>query len=156
VTMAPVSDTAKGTVNETVNQATSEADGKHTAGLPRLLPLVPGVPEDVRTHLARYGRPPMGNPHLIQAVEQAGLTGRGGAAFPVHRKMAIVAQARGRKVIVANGAGEKFDVPFAGAYLEGVDVAQRQVRMNLPEGMLEINAPVTSEEKKEQQSERKK
>ena len=108
MTMAPisdtVSDTAKGTVNETVNQATGEADGKHAAGLPRLLPLVPGVPEDVRTHLARYGRPPMGNPHLIQAVEQAGLTGRGGAAFPVHRKMAIVAQARGRKVIVANGA----------------------------------------------------
>jgi len=63
-------------------------------------------------------------------------------------------------LIVANGAGgaagEKFDVPFAEAYLEGVDTAQRQVRMNLPEGLLEINAPVTAEEKKEQQSERKK
>ena len=54
-------------------------------------------------------------------------------------------------LIVANGAGKKFDVPFAEAYLEGVDVAQRQVRMNLPEGMLEINAPVTAEEKQEQQ-----
>lgn len=63
-------------------------------------------------------------------------------------------------LIVANGAGgakgKKFDVPFAEAYLEGVDLSQRQVRMNLPEGMLEINAPVTAEEKKEQQSERKK
>jgi len=59
-------------------------------------------------------------------------------------------------LIVANGAGKKFDVPFAEAYLEGVDTAQRQVRMNLPGGMLEINAPVTAEEKKEQQSERKK
>ncbi len=47
-------------------------------------------------------------------------------------------------------------MPFAEAYLEGVDTAQRQVRMNLPEGMLEINAPVTAEEKQEQQSERKK
>ena len=28
--------------------------------------------------------------------------------------------------------------------------------MNLPEGMLEINAPVTAEEKQEQQNERKK
>ena len=28
--------------------------------------------------------------------------------------------------------------------------------MNLPEGMLEINAPMTAEEKQEQQSERKK
>ena len=58
-------------------------------------------------------------------------------------------------LIVAN-AGKKFDVPFAEAYLEGVDTAQRQVRMNLPEGMLEINAPVTQEEKQAQQSARKK
>jgi 16S rRNA processing protein RimM len=57
-------------------------------------------------------------------------------------------------LIVAN-AGKKFDVPFAEAYLEGIDKAQRQVRMNLPEGMLEINAPVTAEEKREQKSERK-
>jgi 16S rRNA processing protein RimM len=58
-------------------------------------------------------------------------------------------------LIVAGSAGKKFDVPFAEAYLEGVDVGKRQVRMNLPEGMLEINAPVTAEEKREQQSERK-
>jgi len=75
-------------------------------GLPRLLPLVSGVPEDLRAHLARYGRPPYrGGPGLlIHGVEAAGLTGRGGAAFPVHRKLAVVAAARGRKVIVANGA----------------------------------------------------
>ena len=75
-------------------------------GLPRLLPLVPGVPEDLRAHLARYGRPPYrGGPGLlIHGVEAAGLTGRGGAAFPVARKLAVVAGARGRKVIVANGA----------------------------------------------------
>ncbi len=59
-------------------------------------------------------------------------------------------------LIVANGAGKKFDVPFAEAYLEGVDTAQRQVRMNLPEGMLEVNAPMSPDEKQEQKSERKK
>lgn len=59
-------------------------------------------------------------------------------------------------LIVANGAGKKFDVPFAEAYLEGVDIAQHQVRMNLPEGMLEVNAPITAEEKKEQQWETRK
>jgi 16S rRNA processing protein RimM len=59
-------------------------------------------------------------------------------------------------LIVVNSAGKKFDVPFAEAYLEGVDTAQRQVRMNLPEGMLEVNAPVTAEEKQQQQPERKK
>jgi NADH:ubiquinone oxidoreductase subunit F (NADH-binding) len=75
-------------------------------GLPRLLPPVPGVPEDLRAHLARYGRPPYrgGAGLLIRGAEAAGLTGRGGAAFPVYRKMAIAAGARGRKVIVANGA----------------------------------------------------
>jgi len=58
-------------------------------------------------------------------------------------------------LIVADSAGKKYDVPFADAYLEGVDTAQHQVRMNLPEGLLEVNAPVTAEEK-QQQSERKK
>ncbi len=53
-------------------------------------------------------------------------------------------------LIIANSSGEKFDVPFAEAYLESVDIAQRQVRMNLPEGMLQINAPMTAEEKREQ------
>ena len=64
-------------------------------------------------------------------------------------------------LIVTDARGRKFDVPFAEAYLdgidrEGVDLAQRQVRMNLPEGMLEVNAPVTAEEKQEQKTERKK
>jgi 16S rRNA processing protein RimM len=58
-------------------------------------------------------------------------------------------------LIIAGAAGKKFDVPFAQAYLEGVDVAHQQVRMKLPEGMLDINGPVTAEEKQEQQSERK-
>jgi NADH:ubiquinone oxidoreductase subunit F (NADH-binding) len=91
----------------TVNEpAPGAAAGQTRNGLPRLLPLIPGVPEDLRAHLARYGRPPYrGGPGtLIHGAEAAGLTGRGGAAFPVHRKLAVVAGARGRKVIVANGA----------------------------------------------------
>ncbi len=52
-------------------------------------------------------------------------------------------------MIVADRAGNRLDVPFAEAYLEKVDVARRQVRMNLPEGLLEVNAPVTAEEKRE-------
>ena len=55
-------------------------------------------------------------------------------------------------LIVADntGKGKKFDVPFAEAYLEGVDIARRQVRMRLPEGLLDVNAPLTAEEKQEQ------
>jgi 16S rRNA processing protein RimM len=53
-------------------------------------------------------------------------------------------------LIVASGAGTKLEIPFAEAYLEGVDVSRREVRMKLPQGMLEINAPLTDEEKRRQ------
>jgi len=33
-----------------------------------------------------------------------------------------------------------------------VDLAGKQLRMRLPEGMLEINAPLTAEEKQQQRS----
>jgi len=45
------------------------------------------------------------------------------------------------------GEFTKYDVPFAQAYLDGVNLARKEVRMRLPEGMLEINAPMTAEEK---------
>jgi NADH:ubiquinone oxidoreductase subunit F (NADH-binding) len=74
-----------------------------TAVLPRLLP---SQPEDLRGHLARFGPVPYreATGALIRDVQAAGLTGRGGAAFPMHRKLTAVATARGRKVVVANGA----------------------------------------------------
>jgi len=53
-------------------------------------------------------------------------------------------------LMVGDSTGKKFDIPLADAYLEAMDVARKEVRMNLPEGMLEINAPVTNEEKLEQ------
>src|SRR5271166_3702595 len=79
------------------------APARPPAGLPRLLP---PTPEDLRGHLARLGPTPYRGRAglLIGDIETSGLTGRGGAAFPVYRKMAIVAGARGRKVMVANGA----------------------------------------------------
>ena len=55
-------------------------------------------------------------------------------------------------IVAAGGAanGKKFDIPFAEAYLEGVDLAQKVVRMKLPEGLLEINSPISADEKLEQ------
>jgi 16S rRNA processing protein RimM len=58
-------------------------------------------------------------------------------------------------LVVRDARARVFEVPFAEAYLAGpfvesVDVQQKQVRMNLPDGLLEVNAPLTAEEKREQ------
>ncbi|HUJ07935.1 MAG TPA: NADH-ubiquinone oxidoreductase-F iron-sulfur binding region domain-containing protein [Streptosporangiaceae bacterium] len=75
------------------------------AGLPRLTS-AGGRPTDLADHLARHGRPAYrGRPGaLIGEIAASGLTGRGGAAFPVHRKLAAVQRAQGRPVVVANAA----------------------------------------------------
>jgi NADH:ubiquinone oxidoreductase subunit F (NADH-binding) len=75
------------------------------ARVPRLLAGVGGGGLD--EHERRYG--PLPGPgrrpeRLIDLVEAAGLTGRGGAGFPVGRKMRSVAAGSGRTVVVANGA----------------------------------------------------
>ena len=73
--------------------------------LPRLLPAT-GQPMDLSAHLKVHGRAPYrGGPRmLIHTIESAGLTGRGGAAFPTHRKLTAVASQKGTAVVVGNGA----------------------------------------------------
>ena len=53
-------------------------------------------------------------------------------------------------LLVVQGARE-YEIPFADAYLTSVDLKRKQIRMLLPEGLLEVNAPLTDEEKREQQ-----
>ena len=59
-------------------------------------------------------------------------------------------------MIVRDTSAKLVEVPFAEAYLDGVDVDGRQIRMKLPDGLLEVNAPLTEEEKKEQVQPKKK
>jgi len=82
------------------------AAGAPPGSLPRLLPATGAVPVDLRGHLAAHGALPAaaGRDRLLAEVEAAGLTGRGGAAFPVARKLAAAAQARPAPVVVGNGA----------------------------------------------------
>jgi len=67
-----------------------------------------GASPDARIgpHLDRLGPLPYapGADALIKVAEAAHLTGRGGAAFPVHRKLAAVIGSGDRPVVVANGA----------------------------------------------------
>jgi 16S rRNA processing protein RimM len=53
-------------------------------------------------------------------------------------------------LMVRDAAAKLVEIPFAGAYLESVDIDHKQVRMKLPEGLLEVNAPLTADEKREQ------
>ncbi len=53
-------------------------------------------------------------------------------------------------LVVRAAATRLLEIPFAEAYLDSVDAERKQVRMNLPEGLLEVNAPLTAEEKQEQ------
>ncbi len=64
--------------------------------------------------------------------------------------MSSLEQAKRRLLIVRDAAARLVEIPFAEAYLDSVDVEQKQVRMKLPEGLLEVNAPLTPEEKREQ------
>jgi NADH:ubiquinone oxidoreductase subunit F (NADH-binding) len=88
------------------------------AGLPRLLDGMPAHGAmSLAEHMAAHGDLPYGKRRerraagtLIDLVEQAGLRGRGGAAFPAARKMRAVAAGGGRSslgrrpIVLANAA----------------------------------------------------
>jgi len=40
-----------------------------------------------------------------------------------------------------------YEIPFAEAFLEKLDLEHKQVRMKLPEGLLDVNAPLRKEDK---------
>src|ERR1035438_1840811 len=77
--------------------------------LPRLLPVQEGNGSvGLAEHLFRHGPlPRVGGSDrqreaAVEEVARAGLVGRGGAGFPMARKLAPVMAARGRPLVVAN------------------------------------------------------
>jgi 16S rRNA processing protein RimM len=58
-------------------------------------------------------------------------------------------------VVVGNEAqGEKeYLIPFAAGYIKNISIEKKRLEMDLPQGMLELDAPLTSEEKQEQHKE---
>ena len=52
-------------------------------------------------------------------------------------------------LMVKAGKAEN-EIPFAEAYLKSVDLERKRIDMELPAGMLDVNAPLTAEEKREQ------
>lgn len=51
--------------------------------------------------------------------------------------------------------GDEILIPFARAYLVTMDLAAKRIEMRLPEGLLDINAPITDEERRAIEESRK-
>jgi 16S rRNA processing protein RimM len=52
-------------------------------------------------------------------------------------------------LVVRTGAGGPALIPFVKAYLKRMDLAAKRVEMDLPDGLLSLEAPLTPEERKE-------
>jgi NADH:ubiquinone oxidoreductase subunit F (NADH-binding) len=96
---------ATGTTRARLPRLLAGIGAERTAGLREHERHYGPLPGPVRPLGRSRGRSRGGRPErLIDIVEAAGLTGRGGAGFPAGRKMRSVAAAGGRKAVVANGA----------------------------------------------------
>ena len=52
-------------------------------------------------------------------------------------------------LVVGSGKTE-YEIPYAQEFLLQVDLEHKRIEMNLPEGLLEVNEPLTDEEKQQQ------
>jgi 16S rRNA processing protein RimM len=70
------------------------------------------------------------------------------------REIGVVRDVRfgaGEAPLLVVGAGNsEYEIPYAQEFLVQVDLEHKRIEMNLPEGLLEVNAPLTDEEKKQQ------
>ena len=55
-------------------------------------------------------------------------------------------------LLVAGSGKSELEIPFAQEFLVQVDLESKRIEMNLPEGLLEVNAPLTAEEKEQQRA----
>jgi len=76
--------------------------------------------------------------------------------FDCGREIGIVKDVRfgaGEAPLLVVGAGKtEYEIPYAQEFLVRVDLEHRRIEMNLPEGLLDVNAPLTDEEKKQQRA----
>lgn len=62
----------------------------------------------------------------------------------------VIQQEKTADLLVIDGDdGAEYSIPFAKAYLVRIDWERRSVEMNLPSGMMGINAPLTEEERQD-------
>lgn len=70
------------------------------------------------------------------------------------REVGVVSEVRfgaGEAPLLVVGLGKnQLEIPFAEEFLVRVDLDGKRIEMNLPEGLLAVNAPLTAEEKERQ------
>ena len=54
-------------------------------------------------------------------------------------------------LLIVKAEASQYEIPYAEAYLKSADLEHKRINMILPEGMLELNAPLTAEEKRADQ-----
>jgi 16S rRNA processing protein RimM len=54
-------------------------------------------------------------------------------------------------LLVVTAGRQEHEIPYAEVFLKSVDLHSKQIHMQLPEGLLEVNTPLSAEEKREQQ-----
>jgi 16S rRNA processing protein RimM len=57
-------------------------------------------------------------------------------------------------LLVVTAQSKEYEIPYAEGYLKSVDLDRKRIVMALPEGLLEVNAPLKKEEKNKQQRRR--
>ncbi len=80
----------------------------------------------------------------------------GCAVFDGEREIGLVADvqfgAGEAPLLIVKAGSKQYEIPYAEAYLKSADLAHKKICMTLPEGMLELNAPLTAEEKEQQKN----
>ncbi len=56
----------------------------------------------------------------------------------------------------SKSGSKQYEIPYAEVYLKSAELERKQIWMVLPEGMLDLNAPLTAEEKEQQKTSNKK
>ena len=78
----------------------------------------------------------------------------GCVVFDRGREVGVVSDVRfgaGEAPLLVVGSGKnELEIPYAQEFLVNADLEHKRIEMNLPEGLLEVNAPLTDEEKKQQ------
>jgi 16S rRNA processing protein RimM len=58
-------------------------------------------------------------------------------------------------LLIVKAEADQYEIPYAEAYLKSTEIGHKKIVMTLPKGMLELNAPLTAEEKEQQKNSRK-